>query len=89
MKIVHFITALALSGIAFDLIQNEHVMGRAGNRGWLILGLVAANVFFGSKLEDSLLGLWIRRKSLEQKAKIEELTRSRSNKEPSSGSSQE
>jgi len=39
--------------------------------------LLVVNVLFGSKMEDSLLGLWIRRKSLEQKAKIEELSQQR------------
>jgi len=77
MKVVHLITTLALAGIALDLIRNANTINYPENHGWLILGLLVVNVLFGSKMEDSLLGLWIRRKSLEQKAKIEELSQQR------------
>ena len=77
MKVVHLITTLALAGIALDLIRNANTINYPENHGWLILGLLVVNVLFGSKMEDSLLGLWIRRKGLEQKAKIEELSQQR------------
>lgn len=66
-----------VAGIALDLIRNANTINYPENHGWLILGLLVVNVLFGSKMEDSLLGLWIRRKSLEQKAKIEELSQQR------------
>lgn len=80
--ILQIVVALELKS-AVVTRDNEHLC-------LILIGLTAVAWFCSRpKMEDSLLGLWIRRKSLEQKAKIEELTRSRSNKEPSSGSSQE
>lgn len=71
IMILQIIIALELkSGVVYD--SDEHLC-------LILIGLTVAAWFCSRpKMEDSLLGLWIRRKSLEQKAKIEELSQSHS-----------
>lgn len=78
MRIVVTLIMIVQLLVAFELKSAVHTQDNE-HLCLILIGLTVAAWFCSRpKMEDSLLGLWIRRKSLEQKAKIEELSQSHS-----------